>query len=166
MFWFWLNRNFTSGKSTKLFWRLLRWFGFFLDLRDLKDLKDSKNLKIWEIWKFERLVYCGALWFVFLAFVFRIFQIVDKITHFNQINLCLTGLNIYAANINKFCHILLILAKIFRTRDYRGAIFLYFCGKFHQNENNGYLSDSHFDFRSDGLHGKRIPKKYSLLWIS
>jgi len=35
-------------------------------------------------------------------------------------------LNIYTANINKFCHILLILAKIFRTRGYRGAIFFVF----------------------------------------
>jgi len=30
------------------------------------------------------LVYCGALWFVFLAFVFRIFQIVDKVMYRNR----------------------------------------------------------------------------------
>ncbi len=29
-------------------------------------------------------MYCGALWFVFLAFVFRIFQIVDEVMDGNR----------------------------------------------------------------------------------
>ena len=48
----------------------------FLDLRDLKDLRDLRDLK--------DLRDCGALLFVFLAFVFGIFQVVDEVMDGNR----------------------------------------------------------------------------------